>query len=78
MSWVRCRCCWRRPPLLSAGITSNDNQTNNFEAQGDFETDLAVFMEVDDVEEGLGPVYNAQGCGECHGNTIAGGSSQIT
>src|SRR5262249_30311709 len=29
-------------------------------------------------DEGLGPVYNAQGCGECHQTPVAGGISQIT
>jgi len=28
-------------------------------------------------DEGIGPVYNARGCGECHGTPILGGSSQV-
>ncbi|HEY7186060.1 MAG TPA: di-heme oxidoredictase family protein [Vicinamibacterales bacterium] len=27
--------------------------------------------------DGIGPVYNARGCGECHGAPILGGSSQV-
>jgi CxxC motif-containing protein (DUF1111 family) len=29
------------------------------------------------VADGLGPVFNAAGCGECHGTPIIGGSSQV-
>jgi len=65
-------------PPLYAGITSMDNQSNGFESQGDFLLDLDQFNENDGIQEGLGPVYNAQSCGGCHGNTIAGGGSQIT
>src|SRR5206468_9245037 len=55
-----------------------DNQTNGFVSQAQFDLDRAVFIEQDGVEEGLGPVYNAQSCGECHQNPVAGGISQVT
>jgi CxxC motif-containing protein (DUF1111 family) len=64
-------------PLLYAGITTFDNHTNGFESQGDFEADLEAFQDDDQIADGLGPVYNAQSCAECHANTISGGSSQI-
>jgi CxxC motif-containing protein (DUF1111 family) len=38
----------------------------------------AVFEERDDISKGLGPVYNAQSCAECHQNPVTGGISQIT
>jgi CxxC motif-containing protein (DUF1111 family) len=38
----------------------------------------AVFEERDDIPKGLGPVYNAQSCAECHQNPVTGGISQIT
>jgi CxxC motif-containing protein (DUF1111 family) len=37
-----------------------------------------VFEERDDIAKGLGPVYNAQSCAECHQNPVTGGISQIT
>src|SRR5207237_2363367 len=36
------------------------------------------FEERDDVLKGLGPVYNAQSCAECHQNPVVGGISQIS
>src|ERR1700754_135712 len=67
-----------------------DNQTNGFEPQGspvppntdpvpgDFESDKAIFDVVDVIDDGLGPVYNAQSCRECHQNPVSGGVSQIS
>ena len=55
-----------------------DNLTNGFESQPDFDADLAVFEERDDIAKGLGPVYNAQSCAECHQNPVTGAGSQIS
>jgi hypothetical protein len=33
---------------------------------------------VEDVAGGLGPLYNAQSCAECHQNPVSGGASQVT
>src|SRR5215210_7625345 len=38
----------------------------------------AAFEEVDVIADGLGPVYNARSCAECHQNPVTGGISQIT
>ena len=54
-----------------------DNLTNGFEIQALFDADRAVFEERDDISKGLGPVYNAQSCAECHQNPVSGGGSQI-
>ena len=40
--------------------------------------DLPQFEAVDKVSDGLGPIYNAQSCRECHQNPVSGGISQIT
>ncbi|HYY93886.1 MAG TPA: di-heme oxidoredictase family protein [Pyrinomonadaceae bacterium] len=59
------------------------DQTNGFEPQGDANTldtflgDKAIFEKRDTKETGLGPVYNAQSCAECHQNRATGGVSQI-
>jgi len=68
-----------------------DNQTNGFEPQGtpvppgtvnvtpgNFEADKFIFSIVDEIPDGLGPVYNAQSCRECHQNPVTGGVSQIS
>jgi CxxC motif-containing protein (DUF1111 family) len=38
----------------------------------------AVFEEADGVDEGLGPLYNAQSCTNCHQNPVTGGTSQVS
>ena len=40
--------------------------------------DQATFEEQDGVDEGLGPLYNAQSCVNCHQNPVTGGSSQVS
>jgi len=42
-----------------------------------FRDNAAIFASQEEVDEGLGPVYNARSCGECHDNTAIGGRSQI-
>ena len=55
-----------------------DNQTNGMVDQATFDQDRETFEERDDIAKGLGPVYNAQSCAECHQNPVTGGISQIT
>jgi CxxC motif-containing protein (DUF1111 family) len=72
--------------------TGFDNLTNGYTEQGpSFETleeedvvplrsfndDRFVFEEVETIADGLGPVYNAQSCRECHQNVVTGGASQV-
>lgn len=40
--------------------------------------DMMTFEEVDTMDKGLGPLYNAQSCRECHQNPTTGGISQVT
>jgi CxxC motif-containing protein (DUF1111 family) len=54
-----------------------DNLTNGFSTQAQFNLDLESFEERDDIARGLGPVYNAQSCAECHQNPVTGAGSQI-
>jgi CxxC motif-containing protein (DUF1111 family) len=57
--------------------TGFDNVTNGFESQVQMDADRNAFEDIDTVNEGLGPVYNAQSCRECHQNPISGGISQV-
>ena len=54
-----------------------DNQTNGFTDQATFDADRAAFETREQVATGLGPVYNAQSCSECHQSPVTGGISQI-
>lgn len=55
-----------------------DGLTNGFLRQGDFEQDKELFEERRTIANGLGPVFNAQSCAECHTNPVTGGSSQVS
>ena len=55
-----------------------DNLTNGFLTQADFDAARITFEERDQIADGLGPVYNAQSCAECHQNPVTGGMSQIS
>lgn len=80
------------PRRLTEAPTGFDNQTNGYLVQGaEFETitedtvvplrsfndNRFIFEEVETIADGLGPVYNAQSCRECHQNPVTGGPSQI-
>ncbi|HMX26493.1 MAG TPA: hypothetical protein PKC13_12880, partial [Blastocatellia bacterium] len=62
-------------PEAPAGF---DNKTNGMSDQTTFDMDRAAFEERDELAEGLGPVYNAQSCAECHQNPVTGSASQVT
>jgi CxxC motif-containing protein (DUF1111 family) len=60
----------------------NNNQagaiSNGFTTNAVFAADEAVFMEEEDIGDGLGPVYNARSCVDCHAQPNVGGTSQVT
>jgi CxxC motif-containing protein (DUF1111 family) len=58
--------------------TGFDNQTNGFVDQTTHASDQTAFEAVLQIPEGLGPLYNAQSCRECHQNPTSGGLSQVT
>jgi CxxC motif-containing protein (DUF1111 family) len=68
----------------SAGAASSEapagfgNATNGMITQGQFDLDLATFESREGIADGLGPVYNAQACAECHQNSVTGGNSQVS
>ena len=55
-----------------------DDQTNGFVLQDQFDADKATFEERELISDGLGPVYNAQSCAECHQNPVTGAISQVS
>jgi CxxC motif-containing protein (DUF1111 family) len=58
--------------------TGFDNKSNGMVDDATHQADRATFDEVEALEDGLGPLYNAQSCRECHQNPTSGGSSQIS
>jgi CxxC motif-containing protein (DUF1111 family) len=55
-----------------------DNTTNGLVSQAEFDVLRKEFEEREDVDGGLGPVYNAQSCAECHQNPVTGAASQVS
>ena len=54
-----------------------DLLTNGAVDAARFEAALEEFTGPEGPSEGLGPVFNAAGCAECHATPIIGGSSQV-
>jgi CxxC motif-containing protein (DUF1111 family) len=65
-------------PALSDAPTGFDNKSNGVVDAATHTADQAKFDEVEALSDGLGPLYNAQSCRECHQNPTSGGSSQVT
>jgi CxxC motif-containing protein (DUF1111 family) len=70
--------------ITLAGVPSSeapagfDGQSNGLVNQATYQADQAKFDEVEGINDGLGPLYNAQSCRECHQNPASGGNSQVT
>jgi len=58
--------------------TGFDNKTNGIVDDAAHQTDQMKFEEVEQLSDGLGPLYNAQSCRECHQSPVSGGASQVT
>ena len=63
---------------LPEAPTGFDSKTNGLVDDSTHGIDQAKFDEVEQVPDGLGPLYNAQSCRECHQNPTSGGSSQVS
>src|SRR3984893_15886359 len=65
-------------PQNSEAPTGFDNQSNGMVDDNTHQADQAKVEETEGVGDGLGPLYNAQSCRECHQNPTSGGTSQMT
>jgi CxxC motif-containing protein (DUF1111 family) len=68
------------PAALAAATeapTGFDGLTNGFVTQAAMDEAAEEFTGPETVADGLGPIFNAAGCGECHMMPTLGGSSQI-
>lgn len=57
--------------------TGFDNKSNGVADDATHEADQIRFEEVELVSDGLGPLYNAQSCRECHQSPVSGAASQV-
>jgi CxxC motif-containing protein (DUF1111 family) len=55
-----------------------DNLTNGHTDQATLDANRAIFDKREEIDDGLGPVFDMRGCGECHRNPVIGGISQVT
>jgi CxxC motif-containing protein (DUF1111 family) len=58
--------------------TGFDSKSNGMVDDVIHQADQVKFDEVEGLADGLGPLYNAQSCRECHQNPTSGGASQVT
>src|SRR6202035_1096911 len=58
--------------------TGFDNKTNGIVDDVTHQADQVKFEEVERLSDGLGPLYNAQSCAECHQSPVSGAASQLT
>src|SRR3984893_10906522 len=66
-------------PTLVQSPGSKSSSNGIAEAPGDtFVLDQRIYETAHDVNTGLGPVFNARTCVECHQNPVSGGASQFT
>src|ERR1044072_547223 len=60
--------------IQEAATGFDDSSINTlFVSDATHHQDQLTFDQVDEIPDGLGLVYNAQSCRECHKNTVSGG-----
>ena len=66
-------------PTLAQNNGSQSVSNGIAEPPGDtYALDQTLFEQDHDASTGLGPVFNARACVDCHQNPVSGGSSQFT
>ncbi len=63
------------PPEAPTGF---DNKSNGMVDDATHQADQTKFDEVEAIADGLGPLYNAQSCRECHQSPVSGAASQVS
>src|SRR6202023_269302 len=64
-------------PRSTEAPTGFDNKSNGLADDATHQADQMRFEEVELVSDGLGPLYNAQSCRECHQSPVSGAASQV-
>lgn len=81
--------CSTEPLIGPAGSASNseppvqapagfDNNSNGVADDPTHQIDRLKFEQTESIADGLGPLFNAQSCRECHQSPVTGGISQVT
>src|SRR6267378_7984215 len=65
-------------PRLTEAPTGFDNKSNGVTDDATHQADETKFDGVEQLSDGLGPLFNAQSCRDCHQSPVAGGVSQVT
>src|SRR2546427_4637144 len=65
-------------PALPEAPAGFDNKSNGLVDDATHTADQVKFDEIEQISDGLGPLYNAQSCRDCHQNPTSGGSSQVS
>jgi len=60
------------------GSQSHSNGIPEPVAGDTYAIDQTIYEQENDPTTGLGPLYNARACADCHQNPVSGGSSQFT
>ena len=71
----------KKAPMIPAAPEAPaalDGKSNGMVDDTTHQGDQLKFDEVEGIADGLGPLYNAQSCRECHQNPESGGASQVT
>jgi CxxC motif-containing protein (DUF1111 family) len=64
--------------LSTEAPTGFDNKSNGVADDSTHQADQMKFEEVEQLSDGLGPLYNAQSCRECHQSPVSGAASQVS
>jgi CxxC motif-containing protein (DUF1111 family) len=65
-------------PHPSEAPAAFDNRSNAVVDDQTHRSDQANFEQFEAISDGLGPLFNAQSCRECHQSPVTGGVSQVT
>src|SRR5205807_3353729 len=67
------------PAQPPEALTGFDDQSNGFSDADRRKADQKFFEEMEHIApDGLGPLYNAQSCRECHQSPVSGAASQVS
>jgi len=67
-----------QPSQPAEAVTGFDDQSNGFSDPSRRTADQKFFEEIEHIApDGLGPLYNAQSCRECHQTPVTGAASQV-
>ncbi|MFM8331235.1 MAG: di-heme oxidoredictase family protein [Candidatus Methylumidiphilus sp.] len=71
-------CAFAPTSFADEAPTGFDLLSNGMVTQAEFNHALEAYEGRDTIADGLGPVYNAQSCAECHQSPVTGSGSQVT